>query len=341
MDTAVHRGGPRGQPRATCRRPRRRCRRRTDRRSQAVPARAATIDGPPVETHTQFCQPTLSGRTNLTVISTGAQPRVGEDFHLLLTFVGLNRCLAGQSAGINLRLPLGTIPSPTGQSACVTFRSSNPGGTTVTVPCVATDAGGGHLRIDPQGAASWTLVPGVRDSVQVQLAVRPLAAGQRTAFGAVCDSGSSVPCSGSPVANAIPSVTFGIAAAPAQPPPPPPPPPPTTVSPDQLSVAKGLNLCGGGRACPDAITATSIRVRATITGARPAGTWRIQTRPPGAGSFTTIASRSVPAGSALRITSATATDLQPDTVHRFRACFTPLGSAQVCGAEIALRTDDA
>lgn len=75
-----------------------------------------SLDGAPVETQNQFCSPTGSARTNLTVISTGAQPQVGQDFHLLVTVVGLN-----------LLLPTGDEVSPTGQSACVTFASSNPG----------------------------------------------------------------------------------------------------------------------------------------------------------------------------------------------------------------------
>lgn len=299
----------------------------------AAPAQAATLDGAPVETQTQFCSPSLSARTNLSIISTGAQPQVGQDFHVLVTVVGLNQCLATQSAGVNLQLPAGVAVSPTGQSACVSFASSNPAGTSLTVPCVRTDAGNGFQRIDPQGAGAWSLNRTGRNVVQVQLAVRATTAGQRTAFGRVCDGGSSVVCSGSPVANAIPSVSFTVAAEPA-------PPPPATIAADRLLIAKNGTVCAGG--CADlSTTTTSIKVLAAIIGGRPAGTWRIQRRGPGAASFTTIASKTVSAGSGYASFPTTATGLQPATAHRFRACFTPTGSTQVCGSEIVLRTKTA
>ena len=295
----------------------------------ATPAQAATVDGALVETQTQFCSPSLSARTTVSVISTGAQPQVGEDFHLVVTVAGFNQCLSTQSASINVALPAGVEVSPTGQSACILFTSSNPAGTTLNVPCVRTDAGNGFQRIDPQGAGSWTLTRAARNVAQVQLAVRATTAGQRTAFGRVCDSGSSVICAGSPVANAVPSVAFTVAAAPA---------PPASITADRLTIRKVGTICGFSP-CPDlATTSTSIKVQSYLIGDRPAGTWRIQRRGPGAASFTTIATKTVTAGSGFLSFTTTATGLQPATTHRFRACFTPTGSTQVCGAEIQLAT---
>jgi hypothetical protein len=54
----------------------------------AAPAHAATIDGTPLETQTGLCSPSLSARTNVSAISTGAQPQVGQDFHLVVTVAG-------------------------------------------------------------------------------------------------------------------------------------------------------------------------------------------------------------------------------------------------------------
>ena len=298
----------------------------------AAPAHAATVDGTPVETQTEFCSPSLSASTNVSAISTGPQPQVGQDFHLLVTVAGVNQCLSSQSTSVNLQLPSGMTVSTSGQSACITFAATNPAGTTQNVPCVRSDAGNGFLRVDPQGATSWTLNRKSRNVVQVQLAVRASAAGQRTAFARVCDSGSTVVCTGSPVANAVPSVTFTVAEAPA---------PPASISADRLTIRKVGTVCGSGP-CPDlAVTPTSLKVQATLFGQRPAGVWRIQRRGPGAASFTTIASKTLTAGGGYQSLMTTATGLQPGTTHRFRACFTPTGGVQVCGSEIQLTTASA
>jgi hypothetical protein len=159
----------------------------------AGPAHAATIDGTPLETQTELCSPSLSARTNVSAISTGAQPQVGQDFHLVVTVAGFNQCLSSQSTSVNLQLPAGVAVSSSGQSACVTFATTNPAGTTQNVPCVRSDAGGGFLRVDPQNATSWTLNRNGRNVVQVQLAVRASSGGQRTAFARVCgQSGPSL-----------------------------------------------------------------------------------------------------------------------------------------------------
>src|SRR5690348_8949065 len=92
----------------------------------ASPAHAATFDGPVVDTQTQFCSPTQSARVNMTVVSPGAQPQVGQDFHVLATVVGVNQCLTSQSASVDIQLPAGVEVSPTGQSSCVTFASTAP-----------------------------------------------------------------------------------------------------------------------------------------------------------------------------------------------------------------------
>ena len=298
----------------------------------AAPAHAATIDGTPLETQTGLCSPSLSARTNVSAISPGAQPQVGQDFHLVVTVAGFNQCLSSQSTSVNLQLPAGVAVSSSGPSACVTFAATNPAGTTQNVPCVRSDAGGGFLRVDPQGATSWTLIRTGRNVVQVQLAVRASSAGQRTTFARVCDGGSTVVCEGSPVANAVPSVGFTVAEAPA---------PPATVSADRLKIRKVGTVCGGG-SCPDlAVTPTSLKVQATLLGQRPAGVWRIQRRGPGATSFTTIASKTLTAGGGYQSLMTTATGLQPGTTHRFRACFTPTGGVQVCGSEIQLTTASA
>ena len=297
----------------------------------ASPAHAATLDGPVVDTQTQFCSPTQSARTNVTVLSSGAQPQVGQDFQVLATVVGVNQCLTSQATSVNIALPAGVEVSPTGQSSCVTFASSNPS-VTVTVPCVRSDAGNGFQRIDPQGATSWTLTRTGRNAVQVKLAVRASTAGQRTAFARVCDSGSSVICSGSPVANAVPSIAFTVASST------PPPAPPATITADRLTIRKVGTVCAASP-CPDlATTSTSIKVMSYLTGDRPGGTWRIQRRGPGAASFSTIATKNVTAGAGYVSFTTTATGLQPGTTHRFRACFTPTGSTQVCGTDIALAT---
>lgn len=301
----------------------------------ATPASAATLDGSPVETSTQFCSASsLSARTNLTVISPGAQPQVGQDFFLLMTVVGLNQCLPTQGASINVLLPSGVSVSAAGLSRCVTFASSNPGGTTQTVPCVRSNGEDGFLRIDPQGASSWSLSRTGRNVAQVQLAVRATSAGQLQAFGRMCDFGSSVDCLGSPVANAIPTLTFSIAAAPAAP-------PPATIGADQLPIRKVGTICPGS-SCPDlATTTTSIKVQAYITGSHPAGAWVIQRRGPGATSFSTIATKNLTQGGGFASFTTTATGLQPGTTHRFRACLTPTGGTRVCGADIQLTTKSA
>jgi hypothetical protein len=284
-----------------------------------------------VDTQTQFCSPTQSARVNMTVISPGAQPQVGQDFQVLATVVGVNRCLTSQSASVNIQLPAGVEVSSTGQSSCVTFASTAPSAA-LTVPCVRSDAGNGFQRVDPQGASSWTLARTGRNAVQVQLAVRASTAGQRTAFARVCDSGSSVICSGSPVANAIPSIAFTVAA------PTPPPPPPASMTPDRLTIRKVGTICASTQ-CPDlATTSTSIKVMSYLIGDRPGGSWAIQRRGPGAASFSTIATKSVTAGSGYVSLTTIAGGLQPNTTHRFRACFTPTGSSQVCGSDIALAT---
>lgn len=299
----------------------------------AAPAYAATTDGAPVETQTGFCSPSLSARTNVSAISTGTQPQVGQDFHLVVTVAGFNQCLSNQSTSVNLQLPTGVTVSSTGQSACVTFAATNPAGTTQNVPCVRTDAGNGFLRVDPQGGSSWTLTRTGRNVVQVQLAVRASTAGQRTAFARVCDSGSTVVCIGSPVANAVPSVAFTVAAAPA---------PPASVTADRLKIRKVGTVCAGGGSCPDlAVTPTSLKVQAYLLGDRPAGVWRIQRRGPGTAPFTTIASKTLTAGGGYQSLTTTATGLGSGTTHRFRACFTPTGGAEVCGSEIQLTTASA
>jgi hypothetical protein len=299
----------------------------------AAPAYAATTNGAPVETQTQFCSPSLSARTDVAAITTGLQAQVDQDFHLVVTVAGLNQCLPSQSASVNLQLPAGVAVSSSGQSACVTFASTNPAGTTQTVPCVRSDAGSGFLRVDPQGGNSWTLTRGGRNVVQVQLAVRASTAGQRTAFARVCDSGSTVVCIGSPVANAVPSVAFTVAAAPA---------PPASITADRLKIRKVGTVCSGGGSCPDlAVTSTSLKVQAYLIGERPAGVWRIQRRGPGTAPFTTIASKTLTAGGGYQSLTTTASGLEPGTTHRFRACFTPTGGAQVCGSEITLTTASA
>jgi len=70
----------------------------------AAPAHAATIDGTRLETQTELCSPSLSARTNVSAISTGAQPQVGQDFHLVVTVAGFNQCLSSQSTSVNLQL---------------------------------------------------------------------------------------------------------------------------------------------------------------------------------------------------------------------------------------------
>ena len=298
----------------------------------AAPAHAATTNGAPVETQTQFCSPSLSARTDVAAITTGPQAQVDQDFHLVVTVAGLNQCLSSQSASVNLQLPAGVAVSSSGQSACVTFASTNPAGTTQTVPCVRSDAGSGFLRVDPQGGNSWTLTRGGRNVVQVQLAVRASTAGQRTAFARVCDSGSTVVCIGSPVANAVPSVAFTVAAAPA---------PPASITADRLKIRKVGTVCSGG-SCPDlAVTTTSLKVQAYLIGDRPGGVWRIQRRGPGTASFTTIASKTLTAGGGYQSLTTTASGLEPSSTHRFRACFTPTGGVQVCGSEITLTTASA
>lgn len=228
----------------------------------------------------------------MSVLSGGVQARVGQDFHVGLTVVGRNRCVSSQTASMNVLLPAGIALSPTGRSACVMFASSNPAGTRTTVPCVSSDAGNGFLRIDPQNAGTWTLVRTGRDVAQVQLAVRASTSGSRTVFGRVCDSASSVPCQGSPVADAIPFVTFTVAAAVT-----PPPPVPPSITADRLLIRTVATFCST-QPCPDlATTSTSIRVQASLSGTRPAGTWRIQRRGPGSASFATIATKDVTAGS--------------------------------------------
>ena len=293
----------------------------------AAPAAAATVDGSFIETQTSLCtSSSLSARTNMTMISPGAQPQVGQDFHLLVTVRGLNQCLSTQQVGINLQLPSGVAVSTSGQSACVTFASSNPGATT-NVPCVRTDAGNGFQRVDPQGGGSWSLNRTGQDVVQVQLAVRASTSGQRTAFARVCDSGSTVICDGSPVANAIPSVAFTVAAAPQ-----------ATITANRLLIAENRVICSSSTCAAQSITSTSIKVLASIVGQRPAGTWRIQRGGPGSAPFTTIATKTLTAGSGSQTFTTTASGLQPNTTYKFRACYVPTGGAQVCGAEIQLKT---
>jgi hypothetical protein len=293
----------------------------------AASAAAATVDGSFVETQSQFCSPALSARTNMSVISPGAQPQVGQDFHVLVTVVGLNQCLTTQQVGVNLQLPAGVTVSTTGQSACVTFASSNPGPTTTNVPCARTDAGNGFQRIDPQGGSSWSLSRKGDNVVQVQLAVRASTSGQRTAFARVCDSGSTVVCEGSPVANALPSVAFTVDAAPQ-----------ATITASRLLIAENRVTCPASSCAAQSITSTSIKVLASLVGQRPAGTWRIQRGGPGSAAFTTIADRTMTAGSGGQTFATTATGLQPNTTYKFRACYVPTGGTQVCGAEIQLTT---
>jgi hypothetical protein len=152
----------------------------------------------------------------------------------------------------------------------------------------------GFLRIDPQGASSWSLSRTGRNVAQVQLAVRATSAGQLQASGRTCDFGSSVACDGSLATSAIPTLTFGVTAAPALP-------PPATIGAGQLQIRKVGTLCAGGGSCSDlAATPTSIKVQAFITGTHPAGTWVIQRRGPGATSFSTIATKTLTQGGASR-----------------------------------------
>ena len=302
----------------------------------AAPAQAAAVQGAPVETHTQFCNTSLSARTDVLVDGfPGAQPQVGQAFRLVMTVVGLNQCLNDQKATLNVKLPAGVEAAPGGQSQCVTFASTNPANSGIA-NCALVPTDDGYLRVVPQGASQWTLPRTGRNVAQVQLAVRAQSPGEKTAFGHVCDFGSTTDCVGSPVANAIPFATFTVVAAPA------PPPPPATVTADQVLIRKVGTVCGG---CSTdlATTATSIKVEGRIGGQRPAGTLRVQRRSPGATSFSTVGTKSVPAGSSLvnsRL-SVTAGGLQPATAYRFRSCYTPIGGTQVCGASIELTTKPA
>lgn len=301
-----------------------------------APAAQADVPGAVVTTESSLCTPSASLSTDVSVLSGGGPARVGQDFHVVLTIAGRNQCVTTQTASMNLLLPPGITLSPTGQTACVMFAAANPAGTRVGVPCQASNADNGYLRIDPQGAGTWTLARTGRNVAQVQLAVRAGTTGQRTVFGRVCDSASTVPCTGSPVADAIPFVEFPVLAAPA-------PPPAPAVTADRLSIRKVATFCSA-QPCPDlATTPTSIRVQAALSGPRPAGTWRIQRRAPGSSTFTTIATRTVTAGSGgpQSTFATTASGLAPSTTYRFRPCFTPTGGSRVCGAEIALTTKPA
>ena len=298
----------------------------------AAPAYAATTNGAPVETQTQFCSPSLSARTDVAAITTGVQAQVDQDFHLVVTVAGLNQCLPSQSASVNLQLPAGVAVSSSGQSACVTFASTNPAGTTQTVPCVRSDGGSGFLRVDPQGGNSWTLTRGGRNVVQVQLAVRASTAGQRTAFARVCDSGSTVRLH--------------------------------RLTRRERRAERGLHGRRGTRAAgvdhrgpaEDPEGGNGLRRRllpgsgghldlpqgAGVPHRRaPAGVWRIQRRGPGTAPFTTIASKTLTAGGGYQSLTTTASGLEPGSTHRFRACFTPTGGVQVCGSEITLTTASA
>ena len=84
-----------------------------------------------------------------------------------------------------------------------------------------------------------------------------------------------------------------------------------------------------------------LKVQAYLLGDRPAGVWRIQRRGPGTAPFTTIASKTLTAGGGYQSLTTTATGLGAGTTHRFRACFTPTGGAEVCGSEIQLTTASA
>lgn len=281
---------------------------------------AGTVTGSLITTDTSLCNPSASARTDTGVVSPGAQPHVGQTFHLLVTVVGVNACLPQQSVGINLQLPTGVEVDPTGTSTCVRFNSANLAGTLVT-PCSRSSVGDGFQRVDPQNANAWTLVRSGLNTVQVQLAVRATTAGQKFFSGRICDGGSTVICQGSPVANAIPFVEFSVAAP--------------TFSPNQLRISQ--NHCLGCNV-DLSITTTSIKVMSLITGSRPAGIWRIQKKAPSAANFSTIETRDLTTGSGARTLATTATGLSPATTYRFRACFTPAGGSQVCTANIELAT---
>lgn len=278
---------------------------------------AGTVTGSPITTDTSLCNLSASARTDVGVVSPGAQPQVGQTFHLLVTVVGVNACLSQQSVGVNLQLPTGVEVDPTGTSTCIRFNSANPADTLVT-PCSRSSVGDGFQRVDPQNANAWTLVRGGLNTVQVQLAVRATTAGQKFFSGRICDGGSTVICQGSPVANAIPFVEFSVAAP--------------TFSRNQLRISQNrcLNCLS--------ITTTSINVMSLITRSRPAGIWQIQKKAPSAANFSTIKSRNLTAGSEPTTLAATATGLSPAMTYHFRACFTPAGGRQVCTANIELST---
>ena len=297
----------------------------------AAPAAAATVDGAFVETQSSLCtSSSLSARTNMTMISPGDQPQVDQDFHLLVTVVGLNQCLSTQQVGVNLQLPAGITVSTTGQSACVTFASSNPAATTTNVPCVRSDAGNGFQRINPKGGSSWSLSRKGDNVVQVQLAVRASTSGERTAFARVCESGSTVICERFARGQRDPERGVHRRRGACR----------RRSRPDRLLIAENRVVCPTSPCAAQSITSTSIKVLASLVGQRPAGTWQIQRGGPGSAPFTTIAEQAMTAGSGGRTFATTATGLQPNTTYKFRACYVPTGAAQVCGAEIQLTTSE-
>ena len=297
----------------------------------AAPAYAATTNGAPVETQTQFCSPSLSARTDVAAITTGLQAQVDQDFHLVVTVAGLNQCLPSQSASVNLQLPAGVAVSSSGQSACVTFASTNPAGTTQTVPCVRSDGGSGFLRVDPQGGNSWTLTAVAATSSRCssrcgrpQPASAPRSRGCATAGQQWSASAhpSRTPC------RAWPSRS---PRAPA---------PPASITADRLKIRKVGTVCSGGGSCPDlAVTSTSLKVQAYLIGERPAGVWRISAAArERRRSRRSRRRRSQRVGS--RASRTTASGLSPFDAS-LPGMLQPTGGVQVCGSEITLTTASA
>ena len=195
------------------------------------------------------------------------------------------------------------------------------------VPCVRSDAGGGFLRVDPQGASSWTLNRTGRNVAQVQLAVRAAPPGSEPHSRGSADSGSTVVCEGTRCER-VPSVG--------------------SPSPRHLHRRHGQRRPAED---PQGGDGRRRRLRPGHHADRPQGAGHSpgRDRPAPGGSSAAarsdlvhdIATNTVSAGAGYHSLITTATGLQPATTHRFRACFTPTGGSQTCGSEIQLTTASA